>query len=85
MAKIDWSFLQEGFALASGAPPSAWRTPLDEEDAVVQRDHKQLPGPEGRQAKTSPRKLSGKRGAPEMVVTVRRIPRVLLAALKPLR
>lgn len=50
MLKINWSFLWEAFALASGVPPCTWRAGFDPKLATVQQDENQFRHRRGQQA-----------------------------------
>ena len=85
VAKIDLSFLWEGFALASGVPPSTWRIPPDHEVAIGQPDRERLPYREVRRVKVSPRKPTSKRRAGDTDLPARRLRKALLTTLEALR
>ena len=85
VAKMDLSFLWEGFALTSGVPPPMWRMPPDQEVAMGQSDQKRLPYREVRRGQVLPRKFITKRSAGDTDLPVRRFRKVLLTTLEALR
>lgn len=42
VAKVNWSFLWEAFAIASGTPPSVWRSVRDQRPATAQSEANML-------------------------------------------
>lgn len=85
MAKIDWSFLCEAFALASGVPPQLWRQVPNDAVGDVQPEQNRSPVGATRKAGISPRKFAGKRGAGDTELSVRGLGKVLLTTIEALR